>query len=174
MTLHLSGLRYLFEAPAIDPMAGSHLGRSGLDEVMLRLKREKLPRNARLELTVRAPAAEVGTEAAEKVQQALAAHLQARIESEEDGLHFLRRETAQSLRVGGLFLVVCLVLSAFVDRMTFLSPFLQSLAGESLVIAGWVGLWHPLDLLLYSSWPNRYRIGLLKHLQGASVSVEPA
>lgn len=172
MTLALSDLRYLFEAPAIDPLRGSYLGRSGLDEILLRLKRGRLPRGERMQLRIRVPAGEGTPARAAELRAALCAHLSARIAGEEDELHFLRRETAQSLKVGGLFLVACLLLSAVVDRLTFLSPFTQTLARESLVIAGWVGLWHPLDLMLYSWWPNRYRIGLLKHVNAAEVHLE--
>lgn len=173
-TLSLSDLRYLFEAPAIDPARGSHLGRSGLDEVLLRMKRSRLPKGERMQLRIRLPAQQIGLDTAAELNATLSAYLSARIAGEEDELHFLRRETWQSLKVGGAFLIACLVLSAFVDQLTVLSPFLQTLLRESLVIAGWVGLWHPLDLLLYSWWPNRYRITLLKHLQAAEVELEAA
>jgi hypothetical protein len=173
MDLWLDTPGLLFSGPAIDPMAGSHLGRSGLEEVMLRLKRRKLKPGERLQLDVRLPAATVGPETQAQLHAALVAHLDARIASEEDALHFLRRETIQSLRVGGLFLTACLVLSAVVDRLTGLSAFLQILLRESLIIAGWVGLWHPIDLLLYSWWPNRYRISLLKYVQAAELRLLP-
>ena len=174
MTLSLADIRYLFEGPAIDPLAGSHLGQSGLDEMLLRLKRQKLPKGGKLQLEIRLPADQLGGGTEARLREALSAHLAARIASEEDSLNFLRRETAQSLRVGGLFLVACLILSAVVDQLEMLSPFLQRLLSESLVIAGWVGLWHPLDLLLYAWWPNRYRISLLKYLQSAELSLQPA
>lgn len=171
MTLSLADRRYLFEAPAIDPLAGSHLGVSGLDAMLARLKRRKLPKAERLALEIRVPADQADPPAQAQLREALSAHLAARIASEGDNLHFLRRETAQSLRVGGLFLIVCLILSAIVDQLTILPVFAQTLLRESLVIAGWVGLWHPLDLILYGWWPNRYRIGLLQHLQSAQVRI---
>lgn len=173
MTLSLAEARYLFEAPALDPMAGSHLGQSGVDMVLQRLKRQKLPRETPLALSIRLPTAQAGADSEAQLQAALSAYTAAQIASEEDGLKLLRRETGQSLRVGGLFLAVCLTLSALVDLFTFLPPFAQTLLRESLVIAGWVGLWHPLDLLLYSWWPARFRIGLLNRLKTARVQLQP-
>lgn len=173
MALSLADRCYLFEAPAIDPLAGSHLGVSGLDEMLARLKRQKVPKGERLQLEIRVPADQAEPQAQAQLREALSAHLAARIASEAENLHFLRRETAQSLRVGGLFLVVCLILSAIVDQLTILPTFVQTLLRESLVIAGWVGLWHPLDLILYAWWPNRYRISLLQHLQSAQVHIIP-
>ena len=174
MALTLADIRYLFEAPAIDPMAGSHMGFSGLDEILARLKREKLPKGERLQLHLSAPADQIGATTQTDLGRALSAYATAQIAAEENNLQLIRRETAQSLRVGGLFLAACLILAALVDHLTLLPPFVQSLLRESLVIAGWVGLWHPLDLLLYSWWPNRYRIGLLKHVKDAELSLQPA
>ena len=170
MVLALSDIRYLFEAPEIDPMAGSYMGLSGLEEILARLKRERLPRGGRLHLRISAPASDTN---AAGIGAALSAYAAAQIAAEETNLQLIRRETAQSLRVGGLFLAACLILAALVDHLTLLPPFVQALLRESLVIAGWVGLWHPLDLLLYSWWPNRYRISLWKHVKAAEVSLQP-
>lgn len=174
MALALADLRYLFEAPAIDPMAGSHMGLSGLDEILARLKRDRLPKEGQLRLKLTVPAAQIGPDTQANLGKALRDYAGAQIAAEETGLQFIRRETAQSMRVGGLFLAICLILAALVDHLTLLPPFVQSLLRESLVIAGWVGLWHPLDLLLYSWWPNRYRIRLLSRVKNAEVSLQPA
>ena len=40
-----------------------------------------------------------------------------------------------------------------------LPSFSRKLLRESLVLAGWVGLWHPMELFLYAWWPDRERIG---------------
>ncbi len=173
MELWLANPGLLFCGPSIDPMAGSHLGRSGLEEVLLRLKRRKLSDSTPMQLQIRLPAAAISPGTQAELGAALTAHLDARIASEEDELHFLRRETIQSLRVGGLFLTTCLVLSAIVDQLSGMSPFLQTLLRESLIIAGWVGLWHPIELLLYSWWPNRYRISLLRHARAAELHLLP-
>lgn len=174
MELALSDIRYLFEGPPIDALAGSHLGQSGVEAILQRLKRQRLPHGTVMELRVRAPAAQIepGTEA--HLQQLLADHAAARISAEQDDLVLLKREMRQSLKVGGLFLAACLLLATLVDRMTGLPSLLQDLLRESLVIAGWVGIWHPLDLILYAWWPNRYRIGLLNHVKGARLHLEPA
>ena len=172
MDLALSDIRYLFEAPEIDPLAGSHLGQSGVEMVLQRLKRAKLPKEGHLQLRISAPADQVSPAAQAQLASTLKAHAAARIAGEEEALFFLRRETRQSLRMGGLFLAACLILAALVDLLTILPPFLQALLRESLIIAGWVGLWHPLDLLLYSWWPSRYRIGLLKRLKTAEVQLQ--
>lgn len=173
MVLSLSDLRYLFEAPDIDPLAGIYVEQSGVDAVLQRLKREKLRRANDLTLKLNIPTEQIGPGTQTQVKDALAVYAGAQIENEEDGLALLRRETLQSLLVGGLFLATCLVLAALVDQFQILPSFAQELLRESLVIAGWVGLWHPMELLLYSWWPNRYRIGLLRRLKAAKLELQP-
>jgi hypothetical protein len=174
MHITLADLRYLFESPPVAPLAGSHLGQSGLDAVLQRMKRERPARGAPLRLLISAPPWQASAEAATEVQYALAAHCAALIGSVEDDLMLLRREMVQSLKVGGLFLTACLVLATSVDQLTALPALLRDLLRESLIIAGWVGIWHPLDLILYAWWPSRFRIGQLRRLAAAEIELRPA
>ncbi len=171
MQLVLSDLRYLFESPAIAPFAGSHLAQSGVDAMLQRMKRQRPAKGDPLQITISLPAKQIGPDTTGTVQQALAAHTAALIGSVQDDLTLLRREMVQALKVGGLFLTACLVLATSVDQMTALPPLLQELLRESLIIAGWVGIWHPLDLILYAWWPARFRISQLQRLEGARVEL---
>jgi len=45
------------------------------------------------------------------------------------------------------------------------------LVKESLVIAGWVALWRPLEIFLYDWWPIRAEARLLDRLSEMSVRV---
>lgn len=99
----------------------------------------------------------------------LAGYIDTRLQDLECDRLLHRREMAQSLRIGGLFLAACLIVSALVDQLSGLPPFLQTLLRESLIIADWVGLWHPLDLLLYAWWPLGYRKAVLTYVRSADV-----
>ncbi|WP_199553394.1 hypothetical protein [Sandaracinobacteroides hominis] len=174
MDLTLRDLDHLFRQPELDPLNGSFSTQSGVEAVLQRLKRARLPKSHQLRLSIQLPADQISTDTRAQVASALAAYAATRIAEEQESLHFLGRETRQSLRMGGLFLIACLTLAALVDYLNALPSFVQTLLRESLVIAGWVGLWHPLDLLLYAWWPSRYRISLLKHLETADVQLKPA
>lgn len=171
--LALADLRYLFEGPQVDPLAGVFEGRSGFDLLLEQLKREKLPSD-RLRLTIVAPAGQVDAQAQTMVRPALAGHVDNMLGTLDCDRRLQLREMRQSLRVGGLFLAVCLILSALVDQLSVLPAFVQTLLRESLLIAGWVGLWHPLDLLLYAWWPLRYRRMVLTYVRGAEVKLVAA
>lgn len=52
-----------------------------------------------------------------------------------------------------MFLALCLLGSRLVGEITLLPGFVERFIDEGLVIAGWVALWYPLDVLLYQRWP---------------------
>jgi hypothetical protein len=67
-------------------------------------------------------------------------------------LRELMRQGSISLGIGITFLVVFFVAGQALIRMLGENPW-SSLARESLVIGGWVALWRPLEIFLYSWWP---------------------
>jgi len=174
MQLALADMAYLFQPPALDPWAGSHIEQSGIDAILHRLKREKLPGDRAMELTITVPPSQATPANARTLRDILAAHADARIDQQQDDLVLLNREIRQGLKVGGLFLASCLILAALVDQMAFLPDLLQFLLGESLIIAGWVGLWHPMELILYGWWPHRFRKDLLAYVKAAEIRLVPA
>ena len=44
---------------------------------------------------------------------------------------------------------------------------------ESLLVAAWVGMWRPIQMLLYDWWPIRRRIAVFERLAHATVDVRP-
>ena len=74
-----------------------------------------------------------------------------------------------SLLIGLAFLVVCLLGAEWVGRVwegTF-----AGIASESLIIAGWVAMWRPLEIFLYDWWPIRAQRNVYRRLSAASVEV---
>jgi hypothetical protein len=95
--------------------------------------------------------------------------------------HFEREASLQDLRIRGIArdgrfsLAVGLLLLVFCIGAATLLPLgaLGTFGGivrESLVIAGWVVMWHPLEVLLYGLWPMRRQRRLLTRLAAAEVS----
>ena len=64
-----------------------------------------------------------------------------------------RHRTARYFSLIGLAtLVVCLSVAQFIDSIKF-APKVVNIASVSLIIIGWVAMWHPIEALLYSWWP---------------------
>lgn len=67
----------------------------------------------------------------------------------------LRKQGFQSLRKGLVFLAIMMVLSTIFNLIPWMPLWARGLFGEGFLIAGWVGLWHPTELLLYEWLPHR-------------------
>jgi hypothetical protein len=74
-----------------------------------------------------------------------------------------------SLFIGLAFLSVCLMASHALGG-DGLGTF-RSIARESLTIAGWVAMWHPMQIYLYDWWPLRRRGRLYRKLSRMHVGV---
>ena len=81
----------------------------------------------------------------------------------------LMKQARTSLFIGLSFLAACMVVSRFLlpEDGNTLSNFLR----ESLIIAGWVAMWRPIELYLYDWWPLRRKGQLYKRLAGMAVEV---
>jgi hypothetical protein len=83
-------------------------------------------------------------------------------------LRRLIREGRLSLAIGLVLLVMCIGAATLVPTQP-LGAF--EIVRESLLIAGWVVMWHPLEVLLYGLWPVVRERRLLERLASAEVSL---
>ncbi len=81
----------------------------------------------------------------------------------------LMRQARTSLLIGLSFLAACLVVSRYLlpEEGSTLINFLR----ESLVIAGWVAMWRPLELYLYDWWPLHRKGRLYQRLSRMKVEL---
>jgi protein-S-isoprenylcysteine O-methyltransferase Ste14 len=56
--------------------------------------------------------------------------------------------------VGLAFFGISLAASTAVTQMLWIPDVLRTLASESLIVAGWVVIWQPLDSLVQGWWPQ--------------------
>lgn len=148
--LELADLRELFGATPPDPLAGRPHAESGVDRILNWL-RPKPGREVRATIVLpesaRAPDLEARTRAA------LATYFDARIDHNRNDNRSLWHEGRATLTRGLLFLAICMLGSHIVGEPKYLHPVLARFLDEGFVIAGWVALWWPLDVLLYQHWP---------------------
>lgn len=97
-------------------------------------------------------AADLGTDAKKVIERAVHHYFAYRAEVSRRELRQLFRAGRISLLIGLTFLALCLsAAEALGDRDI---PGTRILA-ESLQIAGWVAMWHPMEVYLYGWWPLR-------------------
>lgn len=87
-------------------------------------------------------------------------------------LRRLLRRGRTSLGIGVTFLVACLALAEVVA--TSMQGVFPDLLRESLMIAGWVAMWRPLEIYLYDWWPVRQRAQMFHRMSGMPVELQAA
>ena len=65
----------------------------------------------------------------------------------------LRHEGLATLWRGLVFMALCMLASRIVGEPRYLPGIVARFLDEGFIIAGWVALWYPLDVLLYQHWP---------------------
>ncbi len=90
--------------------------------------------------------------------------------SERSRLRQLVRDGQISLAIGLIFITLCLTAAGWLEDIGSSSRFLSALS-ESLIVAGWVGMWRPIEIALYDWWPIRRRMRVLERLAHAKVDV---
>lgn len=163
----------LFTGPEPRPLDGQHDDRAGIDVILAAMKLAWPPKDGRLRaLAIELPSAFASDVTKERVCEAIAAYCDHQVALAATGVRLMTKERRRTWKVGGLFLLLFLGLSLLVSRWGWLPATLQTLLQGSLVIAGWVGLWRPIELTLYEWWPERFRLGLHNHLKAMPVSVD--
>lgn len=80
------------------------------------------------------------------------------------------REGYVSLIIGLLFLTACLLASHFITTQA--KTVLTRLVGEALLITGWVAMWHPTDIFLYTWWPIIRTRRVLRKIAAMDIDVK--
>lgn len=174
LTLALSDAAWMFQSPPLDALRGVHDARSGIEQITdaftLRPLRDDDILNR---LHIRVPAAQIDANLERALRTALDGYCDGRRQEADRALRKLRQAQRGALRMGLLFLVVCLMLSTLSGQVQALPAFVRRLATEGFLIAGWVGMWRPLELLLFDWWPHVRAKKLYQRIRRIKLSVSP-
>jgi hypothetical protein len=166
LELRLGDLQQLFDSldPApfrerdLDPMAAAYI----VDWA------QEQPARVRLSLVVHlGPRGEL---AAAALDDAVHEYFRRRALATRRRLRKLFRTGRISLVIGLAFLLLAIVVGEFIGG-AFSKARYGRLVEESLVIGGWVALWHPLGIFLYDWWPIGAEARLYDRLSSMDVSV---
>ncbi len=159
--LELAEAAELFATPPYDPLSGRFERLSGVERVLRLLETTHPAEPQTLEIIVGDNwPAEVG---APDVEKAVAGYCGAEMEAARSSIQLTRRHGRQALWVGLPALGLCLGASGVVSTLLG-SGGIGNLLSNGFVIAGWVAMWRPAELLLYEWWPQRHRMRLLEQL----------
>lgn len=152
VALRLARLEELLVPPEPDPLAGQFEERSGVDRILDAARARYTRRLDAIAATLTVDE-QPDAEARRQVDGALKALWRHQDQRLGEELLTIRRDGMRALGKGLFFMLVCMAISAIGGRTTVLPDLVRSLLSEGFIIAGWVALWHPMELLLYEWWP---------------------
>ena len=109
-----------------------------------------------------------GTDAQSVIERAVHNYFAYKTALNHREFKLLLREGRLSLLIGLLFLTVCLSVGQMADRLQIPGA---TIVETSLTIAGWVAMWHPMDVFLYGWWPLRRAGKVYRKLSAIPVEV---
>ena len=109
---------------------------------------------------------------AQTVGEAVRNHFAYRASQSRRQYEKLLREGWKNLVIGLTFLSLCLFIAQFLGRYggnTFIT-----ILKEGLIIGGWVAMWRPMEIFLYSRWPIKRMQKLYNQLASMEVRIAVA
>ena len=165
--VRVAGLQHIFNA--IDPAPFHEKDLDPKAEEFIVGQAKHLHRNAQLGLLVHLDQpAQAGEQ--ETLQRAVADFFGRRADGTRLRLSELFRMGRVSALIGAAFLAASLIASRMVEQALADRP-LGGLLKESLLIAGWVAMWRPLEIFLYDWWPIKASVRLYDRLRDMPVRV---
>ena len=110
-----------------------------------------------------------GTDAQSVIERAVHNYFAYRTGLNQREFKQLLREGRISLLIGLLFLTVCLSGGQMASRFDIPGA---NIVETSLTIAGWVAMWHPMDVFLHGWWPLRRAGKVYRKLSAIPVEVK--
>jgi hypothetical protein len=162
ITLRLDNLEQFFTVPDPNPFYPRAHFATGLETISAELKPKALIR--KVHTTIVLPPDQITPDGEVKLREALNRYCQHHLQQNRQDLISLRWQGVKALQNGLIFLGVCLLLSTWFENAEMLQDWLRRFAGEGFLIAGWVSLWHPIEILLYEWWPFSRQIHILESI----------
>ena len=161
----------LFEERPSDVASGRPWQSSGIDQIRNALSAGSV--RARITTLIVLPRDRIEPRLEHGIREAVARYCEDGITQAENELKAIRREGVQALVLGAILLAVFLGLSEAVLQSD-LPHSIRTFFGDGLfIVAAWVGMWYPLDTLLYAGRPYRLERTLLRAIQGMEIVVRP-
>ncbi|WP_051231037.1 hypothetical protein [Kaistia adipata] len=171
--LHLSDMHNMFQTPEVDPFLDENIEASGIDQLIDTMNARPGNQKPISAIAIHLPPAMIEPGLPARMKMAIGNYCNAQIRLAAQKKREIWLEGRKALRIGLVFWAICLALSLLFEELVFRSNVLGRLFGEGFIIAGWVGLWRPAELLLYDWRPYSREIRRYEEIKRMTVSIVP-
>ena len=145
----------------------------GIDQIREELDAHSLPQA--LAAVIVLPRAQVKPGLSADFARAIDRYCAMGIAKAENEIRMLHREGIRTLLIGLSLFVVFGATAEAVVRTSLPGPLRDFLGEDGLfVVIGWVGLWYPIETLLYSHRPYRQEIAVLQVIRRMQIEIRPS
>ena len=152
LTVKVADIRELFAERPFDPFGDDADTISSIRQMAELPQLVSQLNTARL--TVMLPASSLTPTTESQVRRALERYCNHMIVEARRKLAAMRWVGFRTFLVGLVFFGISLAASTAVTRSLWIPEEIRTLASESLIVAGWVVIWQPLDTLVQGWWPQ--------------------
>jgi hypothetical protein len=172
LTLRLQEADELFVGRGPDVASGIPPVPPGIEQIRSELASRSLPAAVATEIVL--PRTRVQPDLAHNISLAVNRYCEVGIAEADSQLRAMRREGFRWLAIGAVMYAVFLSLAGAIVRSA--PAAVRDIFGDDglFVVVAWVGLWYPLDTLLYSGRPYRQEKNLLQAMHGMQIVVMAA
>jgi hypothetical protein len=170
LTVAIGDPAELFEPSQCDVAEGLPPGDPGIE----RIRRALLERSSLrvpATVTIELPADQLAPGLEHGIRQAVHRYCEDGIAHASEELRAIWRDGMQTLVLGAVLLAGFLLVSEAVLRSKAPREIRDFFGNGLFLVAAWVGMWYPLDTLLYSGRPHRLERRLLRALRSAEIHV---
>lgn len=171
--LYLSDIHNFFQTPEVDPFLGENIEASGIDQLIDTMNARPGGRKGIANIIIHLPEAMIEPGLPAKVSTAINNYCNAQIRLAVQKKREIWLEGRKALRIGLVFWAICLALSLLFEEVIFTRHAVGRLFGEGFIIAGWVGLWRPAELLLYDWRPYAREMKRYEEIKAMDVRIVP-
>jgi hypothetical protein len=177
ITLSLTTLDQLFNAPPVDPFSDSAIEARGESGVSYLLHQLQPPRRdwADTRMIVRLPADQITPDLSSRLSAAIHRYCQARIDDNAQDIHAIRVRSSTGLGIFGAIVIVIVAAAYYVFTQVIPNApeSVQAIVGATICVFAWVVLWDSLEALLFNPIPAARENRQLRRLMQLPITVEP-
>lgn len=173
LTLELGEADEFFAGSESNVAAGRPALPPGIDQIREQLDARSLP--DALATVIVLPRAQLKPDLSCDFARAVDRYCAMGIEKAESEIKHLRREGFRTLMIGLLLFLIFVSTAELLVHTGLPTPVKNFLGEDGLfIVVGWVGLWYPIETLLYSHRPYRQEIAVLRLIRRMQIEVRPA
>ncbi len=170
LTVHARKLGELFSEREFDPFTDDTNALWSIAQIAQLPSLSSNPGGFRLRVLL--PSEEVSPQTQTYVERAIARYCSHKIAEAAQQMAAWRRVAIGAFAWGLAFFAVSLLLTAGLEQAAFLPGAIRTLAIETLVIAGWVIMWQPMDTLIQGWLPIREQERAFRAIGSMRATVE--